>query len=140
MAKVGVKYSRALAKRICEEHASGRYLTAICKDPGMPSERTVRTWALENRDGFATLYDRACALFWETRAEQGLILGETKKDDAREYLKHLRWMLSKKRRDPYGDDPPPQPINLPPIIVQYHGLPSAAPQLLIEGECTEDDE
>ena len=41
------KYSAAIAKVICERLASGETLRAICKDQTLPSERAVRSWAMD---------------------------------------------------------------------------------------------
>ena len=38
-------YTPALADTICKRIAEGESLRAICRDPGMPSEGTVRGWA-----------------------------------------------------------------------------------------------
>jgi hypothetical protein len=51
-------YTPAIAERILAELSNGRTLTAVCRDPGMPSSTTVRQWAVEDRDGFAARYAR----------------------------------------------------------------------------------
>lgn len=51
-------YTPAVAERILAELSNGRTLTAVCRDPGMPSSTTVRQWVVENRDGFAARYAR----------------------------------------------------------------------------------
>jgi hypothetical protein len=48
-----------IADRVLEQLASGRRIGEICADPGMPSDATVRQWAIENRAGFAARYRRA---------------------------------------------------------------------------------
>jgi hypothetical protein len=52
-------YTAELAERILRELLTGRSLRSVCKDDGIPSERTVRTWATEDREGFAALYRQA---------------------------------------------------------------------------------
>ncbi len=56
MGKPLVNYSRALAKRICDQLARGRTLKAICRDDGMPARQTVQEWVRTDRDGFAARY------------------------------------------------------------------------------------
>lgn len=53
-------YSPDLAKRILDRIAQGEALMAICRDePGAPSEMTVRRWAIDDVNGFASEYARA---------------------------------------------------------------------------------
>jgi hypothetical protein len=53
------RYTPELAATICERLADGEALKAICRDSGMPSARTVRQWAIDDREGFAEIYERA---------------------------------------------------------------------------------
>ena len=52
-------FSRELADRLCERLADSETLRAICRDEGMPDERTVRRWALDDVGGFAGHYAKA---------------------------------------------------------------------------------
>jgi terminase small subunit-like protein len=52
-------YTAQLAERILRELLTGRSLRDVCQDDGIPSERTVRTWATEDREGFAAYYRQA---------------------------------------------------------------------------------
>lgn len=52
-------YSEELAALILEQLAEGRSLRSICKAEGMPSEATVRAWALDDHEGFAARFQRA---------------------------------------------------------------------------------
>lgn len=52
-------YTADVADIVLSELAAGRTLSDICRDPGMPSERTVRLWVLDDREGFAARYRRA---------------------------------------------------------------------------------
>jgi hypothetical protein len=52
-------YTAELAERILRELLTGRSLRDVCQDDGMPSERTVRTWATEDREGFTAFYRQA---------------------------------------------------------------------------------
>jgi hypothetical protein len=47
------------AERILGALRAGRSLRDVCKDPGIPSEGTVRTWVTDNREGFAARYSHA---------------------------------------------------------------------------------
>jgi hypothetical protein len=51
--------STAIAERILQQLSSGRALTGICGDPGMPSCATVGNWVRADRDGFAARYRQA---------------------------------------------------------------------------------
>ena len=53
------RYTAELAERILRELRTGRSLRNVCKDDGIPSEGTVRTWATDDREGFATRYRQA---------------------------------------------------------------------------------
>ena len=43
-------YAPEIADAILERLASGESLRAICRDKGMPNDRTVRGWVLDDRD------------------------------------------------------------------------------------------
>jgi transposase-like protein len=49
-------YTPELAERILDELSGGRTLREVCRDPGMPTEGTVRWWVIENREDFAGRY------------------------------------------------------------------------------------
>jgi hypothetical protein len=53
-------YTEEVAEHILEQLAAGRTLRSIClQDDDMPSCSTVRTWVIDNREGFAPRYARA---------------------------------------------------------------------------------
>jgi hypothetical protein len=52
-------YTAEIADTVLSELSAGRTLRDICRDPGMPSERTVRLWVMDDREGFAARYGRA---------------------------------------------------------------------------------
>lgn len=54
-----VRYSRALAERICERLKTGESLKSICRDEGYPEAICVIEWARKDKDGFASQYARA---------------------------------------------------------------------------------
>jgi hypothetical protein len=53
------RYTTEIAERILQKLRTGRSLRDACKDDGIPSERTVRTWVTEDREGFAARYSHA---------------------------------------------------------------------------------
>lgn len=70
MAKTPVPYSQEIADAICERLAGGETLKSICRDEGMPNDRAVRSWALE--DVQSSRYD-ASLRRWE--GETGVTQG-----------------------------------------------------------------
>lgn len=52
-------YTAAIAERILEQLTTGRSLTDICHDPGMPSSCTARRWVIDDCFGFAARYRQA---------------------------------------------------------------------------------
>lgn len=56
------RYTPDLANEILYEIASGRFINGVCKDPGMPHERSVRLWVINDHDGFAAKYAQACEM------------------------------------------------------------------------------
>jgi hypothetical protein len=69
-------YTAEVAEAICARLAEGESLNRICKDAGLPSEATVRMWALDDIDGFATKYARAREIGYDCLAEQILSLSD----------------------------------------------------------------
>lgn len=63
-------YTEALALLICNQLSDGKSLREICNVDGMPSEATVRGWALDNVNGFYSHYARARELQAERFAEE----------------------------------------------------------------------
>jgi transposase-like protein len=74
-------YSEELAEIIFDELASGRTLAEVCRDPGMPSENTVRGWVIENRGGFAAHYAIARDLGDDVMAHQILDIVDNRRHD-----------------------------------------------------------
>jgi hypothetical protein len=117
-------YSVVIADWILEGLADERTLADICRDPGMPAHATVRQWAAENREGFATRYRRAREFGYDMMLDRMVDIADDargdwtlrrKPDGTTEYvpnpanlrrselcIKTLRWALSnalpKKRR------------------------------------------
>ncbi len=53
-----VRWSVALALRLCERVAAGELVYAICREPGMPTPEGIKKWALARPD-FALALDEA---------------------------------------------------------------------------------
>ncbi|MFN3627441.1 MAG: hypothetical protein ACK4S3_06130 [Parvibaculum sp.] len=98
-------YTSELADAICERLADGESLRSICRDDGMPDERTVRGWAIENRDGFFPQYTRARDMGLDARADKLVEDAESAEDAAlgRLSMDANRWYLSKMAPKRYGD-------------------------------------
>lgn len=67
---MAVSYSPALADEILLRLADGQTLREICRRDGMPDERAVRMWALDDRDGFAARYRRAREIGYTSMADE----------------------------------------------------------------------
>lgn len=118
-------YTPELFAQICEGLAEGKSLRAVCRASGMPSEITVRTWVLDNREGCAEVYQRARNIGLDVMADEIIRISETpesgkttKRDgDGKvievtegDMLQHrklriyaLQWYLAKLGRKKYGD-------------------------------------
>lgn len=109
-------FTPAVADAICERLAAGESLRAICRDDGMPSDATVRQWALQDRDGFAaryalsrdmgldavaddiiTMVDEPIGKTDQGATDTGMVAAKRLRFDAR------RWYLSKLAPKRYGD-------------------------------------
>jgi transposase-like protein len=53
------RYTPELADKIVGEVTSGKTLTDVCREPGMPHVKTVRTWVADNREDFTARYRQA---------------------------------------------------------------------------------
>jgi hypothetical protein len=62
-------YTDELADRVLDSLTAGESLNAICQPADMPHEATVRTWVVDDREGFAARY-------WRARAVQALELAD----------------------------------------------------------------
>jgi terminase small subunit-like protein len=82
-------YTRALADHICGELRTGRTLTDICDDPGMPSNRAVRAWMTDDRDGFAVRYRQARQIGYLAMADEIIDIADDARND---------WMARRGRR------------------------------------------
>ena len=117
-------FKQATADLICQRLAEGESLRSICRDEGMPSEATVRAWALDDVQGFSAQYARARSIGYDRLAEEMLAIADTpvlgvktKTNEKGEtetvegdMIEHRRlqvdsrkWMLSKMLPKKYGD-------------------------------------
>lgn len=76
-------YTQELADTICERLAAGETLRAICRDDGMPSEPTVRRWALEDHHGFSAQYARAREIGYHGMADELREIADTPQQGVR---------------------------------------------------------
>lgn len=100
------KYSEKAADEICARLAEGESLRAICRDDHLPSESTVRQWALEDREGFSARYTQARDIGLDCLADEVLEIADSGSDDvARDRLRFdaRRWHLSKLAPKRYGE-------------------------------------
>ena len=74
-------YNGALAEAICDRLADGESLNAICKSEGMPSERTVRTWARTPEHPFSPKYARAREIGYLKLADELLEIADDGTND-----------------------------------------------------------
>lgn len=117
-------FSAKIAARICEQLASGRTLRDVCSDEGMPAESTVRTWALDDREGFSAQYAKAREIGYHSMADELMEIADDGRNDWMERRgeedagwqvngEHIqrsrlrvdtrKWMLSKALPKLYGD-------------------------------------
>ena len=110
------KYTKVLAREVCERMAAGESLRHICTDDHMPSETAVRGWALDDVEGFSTQYTRAIELRAMRWAEEILDIADDGSNDStsditdhdhinRSWLRvdTRKWLLSKVLPKVYGD-------------------------------------
>jgi transposase-like protein len=76
------EYTEELADRICAELAETANLRAVCRQEGMPSESTVRRWAIEDREGFSARYARARTIGYMRLADDVLEISDDSSGDA----------------------------------------------------------
>lgn len=116
-------YTTEIAKEICEQLAAGKSLRKICLANDMPAEATVRSWVIDDLQGFSAQYTRARDLCLDCMADETLDISDTTvtgvktktTDDKVEtmegdMIEHRRlqvdtrkWYLSKLAPKRYGD-------------------------------------
>jgi len=117
------QYTAEVASRICAELAEGKSLRAVCREDGMPSEATVRAWALDDVEGFAAQYTRAREIGYDRLGDELLEIADTPVTGVKtvskatgiettegDMIEHRRlqvdarkWMLAKMLPKKYGD-------------------------------------
>lgn len=71
-------YTTEIAERICERLAAGETLRSICRtSDGVPSEATVRAWALDDIGGFSAQYMRAREIGYHGLFDEILEIADT---------------------------------------------------------------
>lgn len=114
-------YTDKIAAEICERLASGESLRAICRDEKMPAESTVRSWYVDDLNGFAARYARARDIYLDVMADEILDISD---DGSNDWMKRengsvvfdqeaatrsklrvdtRKWYLSKLAPKRYGD-------------------------------------
>jgi hypothetical protein len=114
-------YTEELGAKICEQLAEGRTLRSICEQEGMPSEVTIRSWAMELDRPFAAQYARAREVGYQKMADDLIDIADGKDvawteadkvdgDGNRDAVQRDRlrvdtrkWLLSKALPKVYGD-------------------------------------
>lgn len=117
------KYTADLAALICRRLADGETLLSVCRDDAMPSDATVRTWALDDLHGFSSQYAKAREIGYAKMADEILEIANTPKEGVTvkqndkgletrkgDMIEHRRlqvdtrkWLLSKALPKVYGD-------------------------------------
>ncbi len=91
---------------ICDELASGRPMSKICDEPGMPCSMTVRKW-LRQEENSADLakYARAREAQADALAEEIIEISDATGDPQRDRLRvdARKWYASKLNARAYGD-------------------------------------
>ncbi|MBV9964065.1 MAG: hypothetical protein JO008_00075 [Alphaproteobacteria bacterium] len=98
-------YTREIADTICTRMSEGFSLRSICREPGMPSEGTVRGWAVRDVDGFGDRYRAARLLLMDYWADEIVDIADNVELDPRD--RQIRtavrqWIMSKVSRH-YSD-------------------------------------
>ena len=99
-------YTHQIADTICSRMSEGESLRAICRDPGMPSEGTVRGWAVRDLDGFGERYRAARQMLLEFWSDEIVAIADDGELDPRD--RQIRtavrqWLMSKLAPRRYGD-------------------------------------
>ena len=91
-------YTPEIADLICTRLSEGESLRSICRDPGMPTEATVRGWALRNHDGFDARYRQARQLQMDAWADFIVDIADESHRDPRDRQIRVdtrKWVMSK---------------------------------------------
>src|SRR3981189_1173214 len=99
-------YTDQIADTICPTMSEGESLRASCRDPGMPSEGTVRGWAVRDVEGFAERYRAARQMLLEFWSDEIVAIADDGELDPRD--RQIRtgvrqWLMSKLAPRRFGD-------------------------------------
>ena len=107
------KYTDAVGLQICERLASGETLRAICRDEGMPSESTARSWAIDTDHPFSAQYARARETGYTLMADELVEIADGTASEGsddpsvvqrdRLRVETRKWLLSKALPKVYGE-------------------------------------
>ena len=75
------KYTPAIAAEICARLATGESLRSICSDESLPPESTVRTWAVDDHQGFFAQYARARDIGLDAIADETMEISDNGSND-----------------------------------------------------------
>ena len=81
------KYNTKLAAKICERMAAGEAVRKICRDPDMPSFRTVMSWAHDQthvayKEGFPEQYLSAMQSMAKNMFDEQLAIADDDNKDS----------------------------------------------------------
>ncbi len=100
-------HTPGIEAEILERIAAGESLNAICKSQHIPSESTVRDWAIRDfPPGFSAKYTQARARGYDAIAESTFTIADDLTEDAnsrRVRIDTRKWFLSKLAPKKYGD-------------------------------------
>lgn len=100
-------YTPELAARICERIAAGESVKSIGRSADMPSDWTVRNWALNDYKGFASQYARATLIRMHVLADEIMDIADNASAEevqaARLRVDTRKWLMSKIAPKVYGD-------------------------------------
>jgi hypothetical protein len=117
-------FTKELVDQICDQLARGMTLREVCRADALPDERTVRRWALDDKEGFAERYAQAREIGYQSMADEMLEIADDgsndwmlRKDGDKEFyvlngehvqrsrlrLDTRKWLLSKALPKVYGD-------------------------------------
>lgn len=118
------QYTTEMAALICEFLSEGLTLRQVCRQDGMPPESTVRSWAMDDREGFFAQYTRAREIGYHAMADEIMDISDDGQNDwmerngednegwqingealgrSRLRVDSRKWMLSKALPKIYGD-------------------------------------
>jgi hypothetical protein len=102
-------YNESVAADILDKLAEGQTLRAICREPGMPSPRTVKRWVFDDIHGFADRFERARELQCDAIFDEALEIADGQfADNAQVQAARLRvdtrkWFLATLNPKRYGE-------------------------------------